>query len=359
VRNIIILFSYLCIANIGNAQNRLSESVINNSAQITELRILGNDSLPIPYNFCDSTVSFCFVQIKATSGIALASLEIKYTIRKKNKSQKILLSKTLSLNNKLSFHYISEKISLDNYATGNYILQVILLNNNKQIDSAELLMQRWNSQNTISNSLVEKNIDNINPINNENISDINNSFVEKYSSSTILNYLKACLPIANHVEQNAISILLQTGADSTNKQFFYNFWETRNSLNPQKAWQDYATKLNYVASNYGGGGSVGYATDRGRIYLKYGKPARSESVSNEQGTLPYEVWQYDEIINGKEITFLFAQSGMLGSQMSLLHSTMPGELFNPYWVNTLVKDTEKTDYRIYNYLPAPTILNQR
>jgi GWxTD domain-containing protein len=363
VQKILLTIIWIGFANICNAQNRLSQSVINNSAQINQLKILGTDSLPIAYNFCDSTLPYLLIQANIKAKIVLPNLALTITIRRKNKSMKLIDTKTIPLANILDYTYLSEPIYLDKYTNGNYILNALLLNNNVVIDSGEIMLQRMHaaaapvsSENIMATNVIAENIE---LPTNKNFSDIKNSFVAKYSAQTILNYLKACAPEANAIEQDVITSLIQNNIDSTNRQFFYNFWEKRNPKSAQLGWEAYAKKLNFVANNYGGAGVAGYTTDRGRVYLKYGPPARSESISNEEGTIPYEVWQYDEIVNGKEVTFLFTQAGMLGSQMSLLHSTMPGEIYNPYWLNTLVKDTEKKDYRIFNYLPAPGVLNNR
>ncbi len=359
---IVIFILIMTCANISIAQNRLSQSAKNNSARINQLQLLGIDSLTVEYNFCDSTIKACLLKITGASAISIPDLNLIYTIRRKNKSQNLLETRSVSLSNQLTFDYYSPLINLGSYGTGNYIIQALLFNKNVVLDSMTLVMQRWNdkvetnpnvSWGTPSKTqgLISNNI--------EAIVDIKNTFVAKYPYNTLMNNIKACYPMATAAEQNVISSLQVQSNDTLARRFFYNFWHSRNMLDPKTEWESYAKKLNYVASNFGMSGVPGYLTDRGRIYLRYGEPSRTETVNNEQGTIPYEVWQYDVIANGKEITFLFMQAGMMGSQMSLLHSTMPGEIYNPYWVNALIKDTERTDYRIYNYLPLPSTLNNR
>ncbi len=351
-----LFLSCIAFANISIGQtNSVNKAHIN---YIKEVRIVDSNLQIIPYNFCDSNIRKIMVEISFTNNQLPQNAFIDILLEK-GKIKKNTLWQTRLKNTATALSIQSESLDIKNYKTGNYNLKVVLATPSKQLDSADIIIQRWNDnvQEAIK-PLIDSSILAVNNASEKGIIDIQKTFVANYTATQIVNYLKALGPRASSSEQKNIEALLAGGIDTLNRLFFYNFWQKRNTNNPKLAWQDYAKDLNEAADKYGGAGVPGYATDRGRIFLKYGTPLHVETVSSEQGALPYEVWQYDAIVNTKEICFLFVQAGLLGTQMRLLHSTMPGELNNPYWINTLIKDFSKTDYRVFNYLPAPDALNQ-
>lgn len=358
------LFILLLVANISFAQNnsnnaKLVNCIILDASNTSEIKEL-------PDNFCDSSVN----QIQISTNVIITkpteNISLKFNIVKKSKAATLVYDTTIIIDTKLfteqndAYNIKSKFIDVTTVNTGNYLITVSLLNNSKIIDSTTILLQRWNSK-FVMPALPKLSADStaIIPMQADGMVDVKKTFVAKYPANTLVSFLKALMPIAGSTEEKVLSKLLTQKNDTLNRQFFYNFWQSRNKSNPQKEWETYAQKLNYAASNFGTAGIPGYSTDRGRIYLKYGEPHKFETVSNEEGALPYEVWQYDAILNGKEITFLFVQSGNMGSQLTLLHSTMPGELYNPYWINTLIRDASKTDYRIYNYIQPPSAINNK
>jgi hypothetical protein len=65
--------------------------------------------------------------------------------------------------------------------------------------------------------------------------------------------------------------------------------------------------------------------------LKYGPPNAKIQRPNEPEEYPYEIWQYYKIENFSNRRFVFYNPSMVGNEYVLLHSDMPGELFNNRW----------------------------
>ncbi|UCC12289.1 MAG: GWxTD domain-containing protein [candidate division WOR-3 bacterium] len=81
--------------------------------------------------------------------------------------------------------------------------------------------------------------------------------------------------------------------DEGKKMFLRKFWETHD-------YYAFAERFEYAESQYQQGYKVGSKTDRGRIYIKYGKPDEIErSLLQIEESKPYEIWRYytgDEFI---------------------------------------------------------------
>ena len=126
------------------------------------------------------------------------------------------------------------------------------------------------------------------------------------------------------------------------RYFIYNFFHARNENDPEQAWKEFADKVREVNKMFGTTSSPGYQSDRGYIYLKYGKPNDIITVENEPGSLPYEIWQYNSIAvkdhRYSNQFFLFYRPADMITGFELLHSTLPGELHNNGWRNYLYTD---------------------
>ncbi|MFM2386011.1 MAG: hypothetical protein RL660_768 [Bacteroidota bacterium] len=176
------------------------------------------------------------------------------------------------------------------------------------------------------------------------------SWLAKYSPIQLHRNATAMTPMFNKIQASAVDDLLASNNDSLLRNFLFNFWSEQNPSNPEQAWLEYAKQLNYVARNFGFAGQNGYETDRGRVHLRYGAPVRVEKVPNERDALPYEVWIYPNIDNYNDIYFIFFQSGRLAGDFKLLHSNLPGELYNQSWRATLFRDPTDESHRVYEWI---------
>ncbi|MFH0765500.1 MAG: GWxTD domain-containing protein [Calditrichota bacterium] len=77
----------------------------------------------------------------------------------------------------------------------------------------------------------------------------------------------------------------------------------------------------------------GHKTDRGRIYILYGKPSLKEAFALEAGAWPHEIWTYDNVEGG--VIFVFVERTGLG-EYELVHSTKSGEINKVNWFDLYV-----------------------
>ena len=173
--------------------------------------------------------------------------------------------------------------------------------------------------------------------------DISNTFVARYNNSdSLYAHIQSCLPIAESVERNTIDNILQNTDLRTRQSFMYTFWYRRNSINPEKAWNDYFQDVRAVQKEFGTRIKAGWQTDRGRVYLQYGKPSTRIIRNNDPDYWPFEIWHYYTTNTGmRDRRFLFYNTS-LNYDMELLHSDIPNEVRNFDWKN-LVRSRKMND----------------
>ena len=114
------------------------------------------------------------------------------------------------------------------------------------------------------------------------------------------------------------------------RQFMKRFWLVRDS-NPatltNEFRKEYLARLRYVNEHFGVG-KPGWKSDRGRVFLIYGKPDEVERFPNSNETRAYEVWNYYKIQGG--VIFVFVDVRGFGDYQ-LVHSTARDELQDPDW----------------------------
>lgn len=119
--------------------------------------------------------------------------------------------------------------------------------------------------------------------------------------------------------------------DLTGKaQFLIRFWNEKDPTPGTKKNEfldEVKQRFQYANENYGTGKIHGWKTDRGRVLIKYGKPDEIENHHFETGTVPYEIWTYNE---QKKFQFVFADLQNNGNFV-LIHSSKEGEVANYNW----------------------------
>lgn len=142
--------------------------------------------------------------------------------------------------------------------------------------------------------------------------------------------------IENHFSQIRY-ILPQQAIDDFKKltlegkrNFLITFWV---SIDPDpetpqnELWSEYFKKVEYVNQKYGSSLIQGWKTDRGRIYLKYGKPDEVEYYPVTSNDKPYEVWQY---YKPEHMRFIFVDEEGFG-RYRLIYSSDEKEVTDPNW----------------------------
>ncbi|MBL0315003.1 MAG: GWxTD domain-containing protein [Flavobacteriales bacterium] len=139
------------------------------------------------------------------------------------------------------------------------------------------------------------------------------------------------LPIAGDIDRNTIDYTLKNADLKTLQSFLYSFWLKRNPEDPNGAWKKYNESIRIVDQNFSTKSKAGWQTDRGRVYLQYGKPNTRVIRPSDSDYWPYEIWHYyvtDGNLHNRR--FLFYDTNLSGD-MELLHSDVPSEIKNYFW----------------------------
>jgi GWxTD domain-containing protein len=164
--------------------------------------------------------------------------------------------------------------------------------------------------------------------------DLSLTFVSKYTEEAVLmEHIKSLLPIAQNAEKNAIDYQAPTYNLKQKQGFLYYFWQKRNPSNPQLAWENYQKELAAVDKEFGSRIKKGWETDRGRVYLQYGRPSTRVVRNNNPDYWPFEIWHYYETNNHLHDRRLLFYNTALDGDFELLHSDIPGERTNFDWKN--------------------------
>jgi GWxTD domain-containing protein len=177
------------------------------------------------------------------------------------------------------------------------------------------------------------------------MSSIDHYFANVKSVDTLKIYLECLWPISD-MKEREFQINQSIKKDTAfMRNYLVKYWKDRagDSVNPMKIWMEHLKSVNEVAVLFKCGKQKGYYTDRGRVYLQYGKPNQRSQVVSETNTYPYEIWQYYRITdktNGQFFTnrkFVFVNKNIADDCYKLEHSDMKGETNNPRWQYELMK----------------------
>lgn len=117
------------------------------------------------------------------------------------------------------------------------------------------------------------------------------------------------------------------------------FWRDQDDepSDPQNPVYDEAVRrFQYANENFSGeaGRRDGWRTDRGRVYITYGRPDEQDEVVMSGRSFPYIKWTYHQLEGGA--IFIFVNDFVAGvSEYRLVHSTHPHEKYDPRWESIL------------------------
>ncbi|MCC6252851.1 MAG: GWxTD domain-containing protein [Bacteroidia bacterium] len=166
---------------------------------------------------------------------------------------------------------------------------------------------------------------------------IANTFVEKIHTDSLNQFIKYLYPISSRLEVEYANNVVANTNILAKQQYFLSFWQKRNNLQPNTAWEEYY--LNVLEANklFKTQTRKGYATDRGRVYLQYGKPDSRLIYDREPSLYPYELWQYYKIDNFSNKRFVFVNTDLVSNNYFLIHSDAIGEVRDDRWQTRLNK----------------------
>lgn len=227
--------------------------------------------------------------------------------------------------NKLGFF---GALSLVNLPTGNYILTTDVVDKTNTVRAHnQLFIQRYA---TVA-------ISSYNPADSAN-----NWFAQITNMDTLNDLVRCTKPVATAGQKGFIDNVGKDTLIQLKQQFLYNFWLEKNPNDPRNAYDKYMKEVAHVNGLYKANIRKGYQTDRGRVYLQYGKPSQLTKFDHEPNSYPYEIWQYNTTDKRNNRRFVFYNPDLVTNDYTLLHSDAYGEVRNDRWQLILTNRNAKT-----------------
>lgn len=220
------------------------------------------------------------------------------------------------------------QLDITKLISGPYALEAILFDGNKQeVANQNTTFSRYNPE---GDSIYIAS----------GATDLNTSFVTHIPDDSIDYYLKALAPVINSTDVDIMNTLLDKGNTKAKQFFIHRYWAEHAGKYAPQAFEAYMKVARVVDENYRSGFGYGFETDRGHIFLKYGKPDDIITVEDEPSAPPYEIWFYNSFpaTHQNNVRFLFYNPSLSRNGFTLLHSTAIGEVKNEKWEIELYRD---------------------
>ncbi|MBK8486045.1 MAG: GWxTD domain-containing protein [Saprospiraceae bacterium] len=159
-------------------------------------------------------------------------------------------------------------------------------------------------------------------------------------SVDLINYsIRALYPIISSLDVAVLNDLYKQKKLEEKRVFLFAYWSERSDT-AKKAFNTYLEYVRKIDELFYSGFGYGFETDRGVVYLRYGKPDDVIAEDKDNGAFPYEIWKYNKVSKTGQtnVKFLFYNPDLAGSDFRLLHSTAHGERQNKKWEIDLYKN---------------------
>jgi GWxTD domain-containing protein len=159
------------------------------------------------------------------------------------------------------------------------------------------------------------------------------SFVNDMALGEVDYGLRATSPVVFEPKKSLLDYIIKDAPIRAKKKFLFSIWKDKHPNNTEYHYQQYLTIAKAVDLEYNNNVGFGFETDRGYIFLRYGKPNSVLTIDQEPDAYPYEIWYYNKIEETTQtnVRFIFYNKSLVAKDYKLLHSTCRGETVNPAW----------------------------
>lgn len=170
------------------------------------------------------------------------------------------------------------------------------------------------------------------------------------SSDSLKQFIECLWPVSSYKDREWQGIQINRKDPNLMRGYLVTYWKTQaaDTTDALQLWYTYYKRVLETNALLKCGKQKGYYTDRGRVYLQYGKPDQRNQVNSEPETYPYEIWQYYRIydkVTKRFFTnkkFVFANFAIADDCYKLIHSDVKGEVYDERWRFRLVNRTQQT-----------------
>lgn len=302
-------------------------------ADTTEAAKNGLKMMVLPYEFYDSFYDklIFYTEIYNADKVIGEDFKISYYIERTSSTSAGDEKPTITghkTKKAISFLPNVQQIDISKLPTGNYRLRVDLRNQHDDLLGEKMIyFQRANTM------MTAENLDTLSKV------ALENEFVAELEPKDLRYALRAILMQVPNDEVSILNTVIDGKDTSAQRMYLFKHFAKINANLPELAYQEYMHYAKIVDKMYYNGYGYGFESDRGRIYMRYGRPDDIETVENETNAPPYEVWFYNKIDKTQQtnVKFLFYNPTLVARGFRLLHSNCRGELQNPRWKSELYR----------------------
>lgn len=278
---------------------------------------------PLTYGFVSSDIAVLNIYAEVyKKEISKATYFIRYAILDGHSSEgkELVIQKFKKLEGKENEPLVL-RLPVDELPSGKYHVIVELFDKNKatlstkKVDfvrsNPEYDMEYWRSYN--------KNED--------------YSFVSDLSEEELDYALRAISAIVYEPKKSLMNFMIKEAPKRAQRKFLFDFWKENAPTSPELSYLKYMEVAKAIDIEFNNNVGHGFETDRGYIFLRYGKPSNILSVDTEPDSYPYEIWYFNYMkeTNQTNVRFIFYNKSLVHNDYDILHSTCIGERQNPAW----------------------------
>ena len=207
----------------------------------------------------------------------------------------------------------------------------------------DLVIEARNRENKVLHSRLY-NFQRSNPYLNNKIGDYlsmnyENSFVTIFDERQLNYAMRALVPKIEFIDGEIIAKVIDDEDLDLKRKYLYNYWVTQDPQTPKARFKEYMTLAKKVDREYRSSVGLGFETDRGYTYLKYGEPNDIIRRTSDPNAPPYEIWEYYELNGQQNVKFIFYNPSLAVNDFELVHSTLRGEVYNPNWMKQIYENS--------------------
>lgn len=287
---------------------------------------------PLPFSFYDrsATVLAFYAEIYySASLIKDPEYMVRYFVeRQRGNGVADLISVGNQKKKPTTIDAVLVQMDIAKLETGNYTLTVELRNKaNEVLATQKLDFQRSNPFLQVTEAEITEEV-------------LQHQFVQDLDQKALVYSLKAISPLVTAgTEPEELKNILKSDDLNAMRYFLFRFFVRRDANNPEVAWRQFLETANVVDKQFHSGFRHGFETDRGRTFIKYGRPDDMVHVEDDPSAPPYEIWVYYDFpkTQQRNVKFLFYNPTLAGEDFILLHSNARGEISNPKWERQLYR----------------------
>ncbi len=245
-----------------------------------------------------------------------------------NDQNQTLITQKFKKIEKIPFQAFILQLPVDELGSGNYVLSIELRDQEKQlIDSKNIDFQRSNPYKDFVSNKPDESI-------------YGKAFVHQMDAGSLEYILKAITPLVKGNQGILLQQLMFSKDLDAQKYFVWNYFSEISPSEPFQAYKQFLEIARAIDQTFRSHVGYGFETDRGRIYMKYGRPTEIIKSEEEPSAPPYEIWFYNEIKEVRQVNvkFIFHNPSLALNDMVLLHSNCKTERYNPRWEVELYKN---------------------